>query len=112
MPRTLPYKVTTATGNQLEFEFPLHPQTVSPVQVSQLLTAVLAALDREIKLLGQVGNGDLLQALAMALAARSRMLGGGEPVEKLSRELLDAALSASVQEGEGNLRPDEPKAVH
>ena len=113
MARRLPYQVTTASGNQFDFDFPLHEQTVSPMQVSQLLSAVLATLDREIKVIGPVGNGDLLQALSMALAARARMLpGDGEQVQKLTRELVEVALTATVQAADGNVPPDAPKAVH
>lgn len=113
MARHLPYRVTTASGNRFDFEFPLHPETVDPVQVSQLLDAVLGALDREIHLLGTVGNGDLLQALAMALVARTRMLPGPDArVEGLVRELLEAALTAPVTPHEGNVPPDAPREVH
>ena len=113
MAQRLPYQVTTASGNQFEFDFPLHEQTVSPMQVSQLLSAVLQTLDREIRVLGPVGNGDLLQALAMALAARTRMLPGAtEALDKLVRELLDSALSAPVNQADGNVPPDQPKELH
>ena len=113
MARRLPFHVTTASGNQCDFDFPLHEQTVSPMQVSQLLSALLATLDREIKVLGPVGNGDLLQALAMSLAARTRMLPGApDQLDNLIRELVENALSAPVQQAQGNVPPDESKPVH
>lgn len=113
MSQSLPYRLTTTSGNQFEFEFPLHEETVSPMQVSQLLAAVLGALDREIKMLGPVGNGDLLQALAMALAARGQLLPVPQAQRvKLIRELLESALSAPVSPAEGNLPPDAPREVH
>ena len=62
------------TGDVIDFEFELHPETGSPVRVAQLLDAVLGTLDREIQVLGETSNGDILQALAMALAARARMI--------------------------------------
>jgi hypothetical protein len=43
MPKRLPYRAVTASGNQFEFEFPLHPETASTVDVFNLLSAVLAA---------------------------------------------------------------------
>jgi hypothetical protein len=109
----LPFRTTTATGNQFDFEFALHPETASPVQVSNLLSALLETLDREIGQLGDVGNGDVLQALAMALVVRTRMLGpGSDRIDGLVRELVESALASSVRPGPGNLPPDQDPAVH
>jgi len=47
MATRLPYTANTATGERFDISFPLHPQTASPMRVSQLVTAVLEALDRE-----------------------------------------------------------------
>lgn len=111
--RRLPYRATTATGNQFDFEFELHPETASAVQVANVLGEVLGAVDREIKLQGQIGNGDVLQALCMAVAVRARMLGGNaETIDTLSRELLNTALSSSVAGAPGNLAPDSENPVH
>jgi hypothetical protein len=109
----LPYRASTSTGNQFDFEFPLHPETVSVVQVHNLLTGVLGALDREISNLGKVANGDVLQALAMALAVRTRMLPGDpQALAGLARDLTDASLSAPVEPGPGNVPPDAPRSEH
>jgi len=70
----LPYRVTTATGAVVDIQFPLHAETVSAVTVSQLLDSVLRTLSREIAVLSNVGNGDVLQALAMALAVRTGII--------------------------------------
>ncbi len=88
----LPYDVTTATGERIAFEFPLHSETLSAVQVSQLLTAVLGAIDRELRVLGKTANGDVMQALAMALAARTAMLHA--PLATGRRLALDLAATA------------------
>lgn len=113
MPKRLPYCATTASGNQYAFEFPLHPETGSAVTVSNLLDAVLGAVDREVRQLGAVSNGDVLQALAMTLAVRTRILPGNpEALAGLARQLLDDALSAAMAEGAGNLPPDEPRELH
>ena len=61
----LPYQATTATGERFDISFPLHPNTGPPVRVSQMISAILEALDREVKLKA-TSNGDVLQALAMA----------------------------------------------
>lgn len=57
MAQQLPYDVTTATGECIAFEFPLHGETQSAMRVSQLLTAVLGAVDRELRVLGNTANG-------------------------------------------------------
>lgn len=95
--RQLPYRIHTQTGEVIDFEFPLHAETGSAVRVAQLLSAVLETVDREIKVLGETSNGDILQALTMAVAARARMIHA--PVEQtggLARELLAEALSGAA----------------
>lgn len=95
MPKLLPYRVTTATGTVLDIEFPLHGETVSAMRVGQLLSATLAQIDRELKIFGDTANGDVLQALAMALAVRTAMIQGPRHVtDALAGDLLDAALGA------------------
>ena len=113
MPKRLPYRATTASGNQFEFEFPLHAETGSAVHVANLLDALLATLDREIGQLGAVSNGDVLQSIAMALAVRTRIL-PGDPAQlaNLAAELLAGALSGAVQPAAGNLPPGQPRDVH
>jgi hypothetical protein len=113
MSKRLPYRATTASGNQFEFELPLHPDTGSAVNVANLLTAVLAALDHEARQMGSVSNGDVLQAVAMALAVRTRILPGQpDQLVELARGLLENALGAAMVAAPGNLPPDEPRGVH
>lgn len=113
MPKRLPYKATTSSGNQFEFDFPLHPETGSGVDVFNLLTVVLGTLDREIREVGATSNGDVLQALAMALAVRTRILPGNpEALAGLATRLLNDALAAPVQAAEGNVAPGETRDVH
>jgi hypothetical protein len=98
MKQILPYTLRTATGSQWEFAFPLHADTVSPIRVSQLLTELLATLDRELKVLGDTANGDVLQALAMALAARATIIEAPAAITlRLAHDLYDAAAAAAVQ---------------
>jgi hypothetical protein len=93
----LEYHVSTSSGNRFDLSFPLHPDTMSKTQVARLLTAILGAVDTEINTAGGVGNGDVLQAVAMALAVRARILGvPSEQIDNLARELVNAALGASV----------------
>jgi hypothetical protein len=113
MSQRLPYRAKTSSGNQFDFEFPLHPETDSPVNVSNLLSAILEALDREIGRIGDAGNGDVLQAIAMALAVRTRMLAASAAtLDPLVKGLLEAALAASVEPARANVSPDAPRDVH
>ena len=113
MAKTLPYRVHTASGNQFDLEFPLHEDTQSPVRVSQLLSALLETLDRELGLLGDVGNGDVLQSVAMALAVRTRILASqSNAIDKAVKSLLESALEAECRASDGNVPPDEPKSLH
>ena len=94
--KRLPYRVHTASGDTIDIEFPLHENTEAPVQVSQLLSAILEAIDKEIKVTGPVANGDLLQAVAMALAVRSRMIyASSETTSVLASALTSDALKAT-----------------
>ena len=94
--RPLPYRVETATGDVLDITFPLHAETDSPMRVDQMLSAVLNTIDQDIRLCGETGNGDVLQALAMALAVRARMIHAPEDVTaKLAQQLLASATVAA-----------------
>lgn len=93
---TLHYSVNTFAGDKLDFEFPLHPETQSAVRVRQLLTAMLASLDHELRALGESANGDVMQALAMALAVRTAMLHAPYEIGRdLSAELVANSLTAA-----------------
>ena len=95
MAQQLPYDVTTATGEKITFEFPLHGETQSAMRVSQLLTAVLGVIDRELRVLGNTANGDVMQ-LAMALATRTAMLHAPYAVgRQLATDLAATALAAA-----------------
>ena len=94
--KKIPYRATTATGDVFDIDFPLHEETVDPVRVSQMVSAVLAALDRDIRLGGgETANGDVLQALAMALAVRAGIIHAPTAATAaLARDLLGTALDA------------------
>ena len=90
----LPYQATTATGERFDISFPLHPNTGSPVRVSQMISAILEALDREVKL-EVTSNGDVLQALAMATAIRASMVEAPKRItDQMTAELVGASLRA------------------
>lgn len=94
----LPYTVTTRSGTRIDFSFPLHEETGSAVQVHQLVSRILGTLDGEIRALGEVSNGDVLQALSIALAARAAMIEA--PMDssvRLLQALLGTVLPAAAQ---------------
>lgn len=94
--RPLPYRVETATGDILDITFPLHDETASPMRVNQLLTAVLDAVDKDINICGETANGDVLQALAMAVAVRARMIHAPADVTaNLAKMLVDRSTAAA-----------------
>ncbi|MDJ0918893.1 MAG: hypothetical protein QNJ05_14095 [Woeseiaceae bacterium] len=93
--KELPYTAITASGATISFRFPLHPLTESEAQVADLLTRVLAAVDEVIGEQSPVSDGDVLQALAMALAIRTRMVETAPgSVHGLAKELVDSSLEA------------------
>ena len=93
--KTFPYRATTGTGDQFDINFILHPDTHNVVRVSQLITVILEAINRDVANMGETSNGDVLQALAMALAIRARMIHAPhETVEGLTRGLVKNALNA------------------
>ena len=96
--KKLPYRARTVTGDVFDIEFPLHDETGDPVRVGQLVSALLDAIDRDIALAGDTSNGDVLQAAAMAMAIRARMIHSPrEATEMLSTQLLQAALQAVAE---------------
>ncbi len=95
MTARLPFVARTASGDQYDIEFALHPDTGSAMVVGQLVGAVLDTVGREIAIRDEVSNGDALQAIAMAMAVRATMIEAPEPVtHDLARRLLDEALAS------------------
>jgi len=91
----LPYTVTTDTGDTFDIEFPLSVHTESGVRVHQLLTTMMNALASDLKILGETSNGDILQAVSMALAIRARMVHAPEPTMRgIVSDLTNSALQA------------------
>ena len=94
----LPYRVNTATGDVFDVEFPLHPDTGSAVRVNQLVSALLETVERDIAVVGETSNGDVLQAMAMALAVRARIIHAPPSASAaLARELVESSLDATSQ---------------
>ncbi len=94
----LPYTARTATGDQFEIQFSLHKDTEDAVKVHQLLTTILAKIDEELAVLGNTSNGDVLQACAMALAVRARIINApAKTLREISMDLVGVALDATAE---------------
>ena len=94
----LPYTVNTATGDRFDVEFPLHPDTGSAVRVSQLVSVLLETVERDLAVAGETSNGDVLQAMAMALAVRARIIHAPPAASgALARELVDSSRVAMTR---------------
>ncbi len=91
----LPYRAITESGGVLDVTFPLHEQTASAMRVQQLLAALMETITREIKVLGPTSNGDVLQALSMALALGAGMVEVAPATAlRLARDLLATSTDA------------------
>jgi hypothetical protein len=92
MARLLPFTAVTDTGDKFDIEFPLHASTDSPIRVHQLLGDILGTVSREVRR-DTMSNGDVLQALTMAIAIRARMIAADPTVTaQLAEDLLTNAL--------------------
>ena len=99
--KKLLFTAVTSGGRAYDIEFPLHPQTRSPEAVSDLLTGLLDRLSSDLEKRSDVSDGDVLQALAMTLAIRARMIDvEPESTQQLIGELLGESLRAA-QEARG-----------
>ncbi len=93
----LPYTAVTSAGEAFDIQFPLHLETRSPEAVADLLTGVLGAISARVESGQGVSDGDVLQALAMAMAVRARMV-DVPPKTSLSlmHGLVDTAFAATL----------------
>ena len=91
----LPYSVTTSTLTKINFLFELSKDTKSPISVHQLLNLILTNINKETKIIN-LSNGDIIQALAMALAVRMKMISADEKiVEKIVIDCISKAINAA-----------------
>lgn len=96
--RRLAYTAVTAGGDAYEMRFPLHEHTVSSNAVQSMLTSVLDAVSAGLDGQEEVSDGDVLQALAMAMAVRARMVDVKPAVSlQLMHALIDEAFAAALQ---------------
>ncbi len=92
---TLPYRAVTSSGSVIDVAFELHPETVSSGRVGEVLSAILNALDAQVEGGRTAANGDVLQAVAMALALRAEMLPAPRAMkEQLTQDVVARALKS------------------
>ena len=95
---SLDYTAVTNSGEAFDIRFPLHDETRSTDAVATMLSAVLEALSREVEGDGNISDGDVLQALAMALSVRARLVDVPPAVSlRLMHELVDNAFAATLK---------------
>lgn len=104
--RTLGFTATTTSGEVLEFQLPLHPHTASSEHVGRLLEAVLDRLSELVDGPESISDGDVLQALSLAMAVRLRVAGvapdtARQLVEDLANLALDGAEGGERVAGSG-----------
>ncbi|MFW2436562.1 MAG: hypothetical protein ACN4FJ_01740 [Parvibaculales bacterium] len=97
MARPLPFTAVTDTAEKFDINFPMHPATEAPMRVHQLIGDILETVSREVRR-DNMANGDVLQAMAMALAVRARMIASHpETTTGLARDLLEAAIEGVLE---------------
>ncbi len=96
--KTLLFTALTSGGRAFDVNFPLHPQTRSAEAVSEMITALLETLSHQVEGRQNVSDGDVLQALAMTLAVRARMVDvDARSTLALINELVEAAHRAAQE---------------
>jgi hypothetical protein len=91
--RTLAFTATTSSGEVLEFQLPLHPHTSSETHVGTLLEGVLDRVSELVEGPDNMSDGDVLQALTLAMAVRLKVAGlAPETAQQLVEDLANLAL--------------------
>lgn len=92
----LAFTATTAGGDVVEFRLPLHPQTASVDQVGGILEGLLDAITALIERHPGVTDGDVLQAMTLAIGVRMGVAGFSESLAaQLLQELGDGAIAGA-----------------
>ena len=90
---TLAFTATTSNGEVLEFHLPLHPHTSSQDHVGMLLEHVLDRVSDIVEGPDDMSDGDVLQALTLALAVRLKVAGiAPDTARQLVEDLANLAM--------------------
>ena len=96
--KIIPYRVETGTGDTADIAFPLQEETGDPVRAGQLVSELLATIDRDLALFANTNNGDALQAVLRVLAVRTGMVpADSDTTGRLASQLLSTALNAVAE---------------
>ena len=96
--KIIPYRVETGTGDTFDVEFPLQEETGESVRAGQLVSGLLATIDRDLALFADTSNGDVLQAVLRVLAVRTGMVhANSDTTGRLASQLLSTALNAVAE---------------
>ncbi len=69
----LPYKAVTTSQKEVNFKFSLDENTKSPLVINEIINLLLSNISSEIKVYNP-SNGDIIQALCMALVVRCKII--------------------------------------
>ena len=69
----LPYKAITASRKEVNFKFSLDENTNSPLVINEIINLLLSKISNEINIY-KPSNGDIIQALCMALVVRCKII--------------------------------------
>ncbi len=69
----LPYKAITASRKEVNFNFSLDENTNSPLVINEIINLLLSKISNEINIY-KPSNGDIIQALCMALVIRCKII--------------------------------------
>ena len=103
----LPYKAITASRKEVNFKFSLDENTNSPLVINEIINLLLSKISNEINIY-KPSNGDIIQALCMALVVRCRII--DYDIEKLEimvnnilkNAFLDAKKAEILEPKSGN----------
>ena len=103
----LPYKATTVSNKEINFNFGLDSNTSSPLIINEIINLVLAQISKEINIY-KPSNGDIIQALCMALVVRCKIIDYDinkiEPlvIKTLKNAFNDAKKAEVIEPNSGN----------
>ncbi len=103
--KVLPF-TAVQPGGARKISFPLHELTVNDRHVGGLLEALLDSITKEIQANQEVSDGDVLQAVCMALAIRMHLVEA--PLDTVramvaaTLEKADAAVAESIVQPAGH----------
>lgn len=87
----LPYKAITTSRKEVNFKFSLDENTDSPLFINEIINLLLSKISDEI-IIYKPSNGDIIQAICMALVIRCRIIDYDiEKLEKMVNKSLKTA---------------------